>query len=136
MPIHVTYTQDGGLLVTGEGAVSGSDLVEANKKIYASEEKIKQIVYQLVDFSDISELHVILGDVEKIAVQDRAAARVNPDMFIAIVGKRDLVYGLSRMWEAMTEEAPFETKVFRELSDAQEWIQSKLLNNNRKHMQL
>jgi len=36
-----------------------------------------------------------------------------------------MIFGLVRMWEAKAYSPSFETKVFRKLEDAQEWINTK-----------
>ena len=51
-----------------------------------------------------------------------AAAKINPEMIIAVVGKKDLAFGLLRMWQVYTKEASLETSVFRELEEAKVWI--------------
>ncbi len=40
----------------------------------------------------------------------------------AIVAAKDLAYGLSRMYEVMTGEQPFETRVFRDSELAHQWL--------------
>ena len=65
------------------------------------------------------------GDVLK--QQDREASKINPKMIVAAVGEEDLVYGLIRMWEAHIEFSPLESMAFRNIEDAEKWIEEKII---------
>ena len=126
MPLSITYTEDGGIIVRGEGIVTGSDIKEINDIIYESPENIEKIAYQLGDFTDVTDVSISISEIEELAMQDKKASEFNPNMFIALVGKKDIIFGLSRMWEAFTHDSTFETMVFRKIEDAQQWIKEKL----------
>jgi hypothetical protein len=126
MPMSVAYTGDGGILAIGDGVVTGSDIKQVNDMIYESLEKIRKIVYQVCDFTNVSGVSVSTFEIEQLAIQDKKASEINPNMFVAIVGKEDYLYGLSRMWEALSYDSPLETMVFRKMEDAQQWIEEKL----------
>ena len=126
MPIKLSYTKDGGILAVGSGILTGQEVKDVNAEVYKTPQMIKAIAYQLVDFSEVTKLEATASEVEDLARQDEEAARINPDMFIALVGKDDLIYGMSRMWEGLASSAPIETMVFRKLGDAKKWIKEKL----------
>lgn len=126
MPIKLSYTKDGGVLAVGSGVLTGQDVKDVNAEIYKTPETIKNISYQLVDFSGVTKLKATAAEVEDLARQDEEAARINPGMFIALVGKDDLIYGMSRMWEELASGALIETMVFRELEDAKKWIKERM----------
>ena len=42
--------------------------------------------------------------------------------YTAIVADEDLIYGLSRMYEMMTDKVPTYRKVFRDIDKAQKWL--------------
>ena len=46
--------------------------------------------------------------------------------FTAIVADEDLTYGLSRMYEIMTDDMPITTNVFRDMDAAQKWLKENL----------
>ena len=129
MPLSMTYTQEGGVIVWGEGTITGTDIKEVNDIIYASPEKIEKIAYQLGDFRHVTDIVVTNSEIEAFAIQDKKASEINPNMVIAMVGTKDLVFGLSRVWEAFTHDSPFETMVFRKITEAQQWIKGKLKEN-------
>ena len=127
MPMSTDYIGDGGIISRGEGVVTGSEIKEVNDIIYESPEKIKNIVYQICDLTNVSNISLSNSEIEEIAEQDSKAFQINPNMFIAIVADDDLIYGLSRMWEALAYDYPFESTVFRTMDDAQQWIREKLV---------
>ena len=122
MPMSVVYLEDGGILATGSGEVTGGDIKEVNDIIYESTEKINKIVYQLCDFTNVSKVSISNAEIKKIAEQDSRASEINPNMLVAIVCEEDYGYGLSRMWEGLTRKQLFETMVFRKKEDAEKWI--------------
>lgn len=122
MPLIYEHTEDGGILVKGKGVISGNEIKEINNDIYRSPENILEIKYQLLDLTDISEILVSNADIKGFSDQDDAAAKINPNMIIAIVANSDLIYGLSRMWEAHSYSSPFQSMVFRNIKDAEKWI--------------
>lgn len=130
MPLEVVYKKDGGILAKAGNYVTGNDMREFNEKIYATEEKIKNIVYQIIDYTDVEDVSFSDTDIDVVALQDRKAYDVNPDMLIAVVCKKDIIFGVSRMWEIKSHSPSSRTKVFRELDDARAWINEQIRSSN------
>lgn len=126
MPVDIIYNDDGGIILTGRGKMTGEELVKANDAIYATEEKIKCITYQLCDFTDIELIDFDPEAVRALAEQDKLAARINPDMVVVIVAKKDSMFGFSRMWQTYTEEFLGDAQVFRTVVEAKAWLREKL----------
>ncbi len=126
MPVNFSYTGDGGVLVKSEGVLKGSEIKEANDIIYESPQKIREIKYQICDFLSMDDVSISKREIQQIAMQDKRASEINPNMLIAIVAKTDLGFGLSRMWEALAYESSLKTMVFREMSKARQWIKENL----------
>lgn len=126
MPIEITYRDDGGVLLKGRGILSGEDISKTNLVLYETPEKIKALTYQLCDYSEIERLDMATVWVRRLADEDKRAADVNPGMLIAVVGKTELTYGLLRMWQVYAEPSALKTAVFRNVSDALDWIREAL----------
>ncbi len=126
MPVSYTRTEDGGIMVKAKGTITGADLKEFNDRLYASPGDIQKLAYQICDLTNVTEVQASSTDVEDLLLQDTIASKSNPNMLIALVGDKDFVFGLSRMWETLAEDSPFEGKVFRKLEDAQQWIKERL----------
>jgi len=106
--------------------MTGEDVIDANNKTYANQQKLAQLRYQLCDYTKVDKFEISVAELRRIASQDEKAARQNPGMLVALVSTQDIMFGLARMWEAYADEAPFETAVFREREEAEAWIQARL----------
>ena len=126
MSSKIIYLEDNGVILEFSGILNWKDIYDANEKIYTTPEQIRSIHYQIADFTDVETTDITSAQVQKLAEQDSSAAKINPDMILAIVGSDDLVYGLARMWEAYASEVSFEKAVFRQLEDAKKWINQKV----------
>jgi hypothetical protein len=125
MPIEIKYIDGGlGVLFLGKGIVTGEDIINSNKQIFSSEEKMIKNKYGLTDYSNILNFEVSTSEVEIIASQDKKAAEYVPDGVIAVVAAKDLEFGINRMWEIIVEctGIKWETMVFRARDKAEEWI--------------
>jgi len=126
MPIRVHFREDGGVIAEITGAVRARDLVKMNESLYETPEHIRAIRYQICDLTGVTDVDVPSAEMTQLAKQDTQAAASNPNMLIAMVGDRDLTYGLARMWEAYAAGPGLETMVFRNRAAAEEWIRGKL----------
>ena len=126
MLTSIDYIEDGGIIIRVEGLISGNEIKKANDIIYESPDKIKKIKYQICDLTIASDFSASESDIRAISNQDKKASEINPNMLIAVVGEKDVIFGLARMWEAFSYDSPFETMVFRTMEDAQQWIREKL----------
>ena len=126
MPIQKKY-RDGGIGVEfiGSGIVTGADIIAANKKIYSNKDFSKQR-YKIVDRTNCTGYKVSTEEIRIIAEQDKAAAKTNPNIIIALISTTDLQYGISRMYQAYVRDIGFLTEVFRDRKSAEEWIKNQL----------
>lgn len=130
MPIKLSFIENNGILLKGSGVLTSNDISTVNKVIYESADKIRKIAYQLCDYTEIDQIDISSDEIRMLASQDENAAKINPKMIIAVVGKEDIVFGLSRMWQAYTDETSFETNVFRNIEDARKWISEKITKDH------
>ena len=126
MAIKIQYIDDGvGIKIIASGIVTGEEIIEAHKEIY-SKTNLKKQRYQIIDRSNCKDYQVSSTEVQRIADIDKAAAKINPNIFMALISPTDVQFGMSRMWEAFIGETPFVTKVFRDRKSADEWIEEQL----------
>ncbi len=122
MTIDISYRGDGGVVATVKRVLNGQDVIAFNDTIYADAERIAKITYQIIDFSQVEQIEINADEIRRLAAQDAAAAEINPHMRIAVVGGSDVIYGLSRMWQALTDDLPISRMIFRTMSDAESWL--------------
>ncbi len=122
MPVKLNYENEwAGAVLIGSGTVTGDELCRCNDRMY-DPDQIHKLRYQLCDFRQITNFEVSSDDVRRIANQDNVAATQNPDITMAIVANRRIVYGMARMWQAYTDEASFNSHVFRTMVEARAWL--------------
>lgn len=126
MPVEVSYRDDGGVVLTGQGRLSGEELIEINNAIYASDERIRAISYQLCDFTSVNDFGVTSAEVQYLVVQDSEASKINPGMLIAVVAEQDVAYGMARIWASYNDDPSLGKAVFRELAEAEAWLEDQL----------
>ncbi|MEJ2054046.1 MAG: hypothetical protein P8X42_09015 [Calditrichaceae bacterium] len=125
MPYKIQYYNDGGILVKGEQLVTGKEIEELNNILYETEAKIKNISYQIIDFTGVKNISISNEEVDNISRQDKRACSINPDMLIAVISDQDVIYGLARMWEVKSGSSIIQAQVFRRHDEALQWIQLK-----------
>ncbi|MFV2059750.1 MAG: hypothetical protein ACC653_03640 [Gammaproteobacteria bacterium] len=127
MPIINTNTDNGfGVITTLTGNVSGDELITAQKDRYSSTKKILLLKYILADFSDTEKLDLCSNHVLLCSNLSKSASQNNPNICIAAVMNTDLGYGLSRMWQAYTDDIPWNAKVFRTRAEAEDWLREEI----------
>ena len=129
MPIEIKYLDDGiGILFIGKGTVTGEDIINANRQIFSSEEKMLKNKYGLIDYSDIVQFEVSNPEIEIIASQDLEVSKYISSGVVAVVAKKDYVFGINRMWETIAEITgiQWETMVFKAREDAEAWINERV----------
>jgi hypothetical protein len=129
MPIKLKNLDSGlGVMLIGEGNVTGQEIIHANKKILSLKEKIEVSKYCIIDYSEATGYDVSTPEIEIIADQDKEISKYLPDYTVAIVTKQDIEFGVSRMWETIIQikGLQWETKVFKVRNDAEQWIKNKV----------
>jgi len=128
MPIEIKDS-DGGLgnIIIGRGIVTEEELVDALKKhLTQDKDKFKQYRYSLSDYTATTKLEVSTQKIKLIAEYGKRAAIGNPEAIVAVVANQDLIYGLTRMWEALLAGTNWETMAFRNREDAEAWIKERV----------
>lgn len=122
----VEYRDDGGVVVRHVGVLRAEDVMALNKKLYGTLESTRRIEYQLRDLRATTEVQISTKQLKRLARQDAKAVTIKPNMLIAMVGGRDLTYGLSRMWQALAGSGQSNARVFREMAAAEDWIEERM----------
>jgi hypothetical protein len=123
MPFHSQFSPDGaGILEIGTGLLTGDELIAGTISIGQAGERLSRVRYALVDFSGVVELQATPQDVAKLADEDIAIARRLPNLAIAVVASQPLVFGMSRMWEALAHQTGWHIMVVQTLDEAVNWL--------------
>jgi hypothetical protein len=126
MPIACIHLEGNGILLKAHGVLTAHDVREANAQIYSSPEAIRKISYQISDYTGVTEIRMSSSEVEALAQEDSRAAAIHPNMLLAVVADKDIVFGLLRMWHISVETEAQNIHVFRTLPEAEAWIRTRL----------
>lgn len=122
MAIQLNYLDGGlGIEIVVSGIVTGDEVLAAHKEIY-SQENLHRQRYQIIDRTQCDYYCIRPEEIKKIAELDIAAARINPNIAIAIISSTDLQYDMSRIWQIFVGKSPLTTRIFRDRASANAWI--------------
>lgn len=130
MPSEITHEEHGrGVIITLTGVVSGDDIRQANRHIYA-EERLGKLRYQIWDLTEAEDVDLSSDDLRSFAVQDMAATQTNPDQIGAIVGNPEVLQGLDRIYHVYGDVwAGLRSQTFPTMAAAREWVTSTMAEN-------
>lgn len=121
MPIYPEIVNNKYVLLRGEGLVIGSEIVEANAQLYSDPEYKNVAGFQLWDLTALTVLKMSGQEHQQAAKQDKEALSIYAHIVVAIAGKTEQVYGVSRMYAGYAPDG-VTTMVFRSRAEAEAWI--------------
>ena len=128
MPIEIKDS-DGGLgnIIISRGILTDKEFVDALKQhLTQDKNKFRNYKYSLCDHSAVKKLEVSTQSIQQIADYCKKSSIVNSKAIVALVAKHDVIYGMSRMWEILSEGTKWETMVSRNREDAESWIKQRI----------
>ena len=132
MPIN-SYDTDGGLgcISVGEGIVTTQEYLDSTSThLTKPKATLSRYIYSMSDYSKIEKLEVKNREIISIAQRCRELATVHQGILVAIVTKSDLIYGLSRMWDSLTDTKDWELKLHYNRQSADDWLRARVLEKH------
>jgi len=120
MPYSISW-EARGVVWTYWGRVTGNELLVSNQEIYG-DERFDLMEYQLVDLRKVDGFDVEPEEMIVVAATDRAAARSNPHVRVAVVAQDRTIKELSALYAKENATSPWVQRVFEDLGDARAWI--------------
>lgn len=77
----------------------------------------------LCDYRAITEFDLSNEDIKMIADRDKVHEPIFDKSKCAVVATSDLIFGLSRMWEIISEDTSLTTMIFRDIRKAIDWLE-------------
>ena len=103
------------------GNVSVDEILTAGVKMF-TDTQWENGLNILIDYRDTQEFAIKAEDVKKVVQQDRQNEPLFDKSKCAIVANTDLIFGISRMWEILSEDINIPRMVFRDINDARIWL--------------
>ncbi len=126
MPIELKYLDGGGSLFVGTGTLTGREILSAINAVHETEEKTRAIVFQIADFRLVEKIDISSMDIRTISERDIRTSKINAQLITAVVAGKEVVFGLSRMWQAYSDNPSLITSVFRSMVEAEQWIKEQI----------
>ncbi len=111
--------------VCGKTITSG-DYIKTTQQMIENEHQFQKLRFVFIDQSNAVSVNIDTERMPTLVELDKTAARINPDLCLAIISKKDILFGLSRMWQAMVGAISWQTYVSRDYAEAAEWLVSKI----------
>lgn len=131
MPIDIRIMHNGrGIMYVCHGNICGNDFIQANKQLLSFKDRLKKVIYGLVDESAIDNIQILESEMLTIAAQNKKMSAIVPARaVVAVIAKDDLAFELARVWEGFIEHTGWETMIFRARWKAERWIIEKIKAN-------
>lgn len=129
MTIEIIDTDKGrGNIIIVSGKLKTKEYVEELwEHLTQDAEKFRKYNYSLVDYTAVKEVEDFPSNqVQFVADMCKKAVQINPDIVVALVADKDLIFGLVRMWEILMDEIGWDTMVFKTRDGAENWIKDKV----------
>lgn len=121
MPYGIKWTKKG-IRWKFFGIVTSAEALESNLAIYG-DSRFDSIRYQIADFTEVEELRLDDKDLKKIAFLDKAAARSNPRISVAIIAPGEALQQILTDYAKYSHDTPWKTKLFETTKSAEDWIE-------------
>ncbi len=112
--LRVAYVRVAGKITVEEIMIEGGEM-------FAEKEWVNGY-HILCDYREVLDLNLTTEDLNRIVVQDKSNELLFNKSKCAIVAGNDFVYGISRMWEALSESTQIQTMVFKNMKDSLLWL--------------
>jgi hypothetical protein len=126
MPYPAQFIDQGrGLLLIGEGIVTGAEFINTNQELLA-DERVRNLAYALIDLTPMTDSTITPDQMFMLASIDKQIAVLLPNVTVALVATQEAHFGLCRMWEGLLDAANWTTCVFHTRPEAEDWLRKGL----------
>ena len=107
------------------GVLRGQDLIARNDHLFNSK-SYEGVRWLIIDETAVTSLDLTGEQIRTIKRQDDRLALVLPEMVTAVVVPSDLGFGMTRMWEMLTERPGWSVRAFRSMAEAEAWLRAEV----------
>ena len=120
MSYTISWTETG-VIWTYTGLLTGSEIIESNDAIYG-DARFDDLRYQIVDMSGVDSFQVSELEMRQMAHLDKAAARTNPHIRIAVVAPAGPAREVAEAYAKHSTDAIWKSETFNRMEEAQDWL--------------
>ena len=124
MTVEYIYDEKENFIYTKFSGIITDEDLENQAKAVAVDPRVKPGARELVDLRAVDSVEASTETLGFIIFTDKEHRKKFEGMRIAIVAPRDLLFGLSKIFEVLSdvENAPSEINVFRTMAEAKRWL--------------
>ncbi|KKK75535.1 hypothetical protein LCGC14_2872750 [marine sediment metagenome] len=125
MPYQISWEKKG-VVQKFHDVITPIELISCNENVYG-DSRFDAIRYQILNLTEVRTVDLTDPDkaiqlVRRIAATDRAAAKSNPNMKIAIVASLEILGSLANLYSSELSDSPWLSDVFETETEAREWL--------------
>jgi hypothetical protein len=122
MPIRYRIVRDHKIAyLKGWGKLGINEIAVTGARIFAEDEWENGFSI-LLDYREVTEMDVHREEIMSLVSQDKENMHLFDKSKCAVVAESDIVFGLSRMWEALAWDIKATKMIFRDIDDAVNWL--------------
>jgi hypothetical protein len=123
MTINYDIKKPSGLVrLIVSGSVITGDIIDALGRMLKDPD-FKEGMDVLWDFREVKSGNSEAEDIREIVSFIRTNQEKRGRNYrVALVVSRDIDFGLARMYEAYSQELPFDIQIFKDIKDAEQWL--------------
>ena len=123
MPVDYRIHSDLGLVVAQfQGNVTDEEVLQTYRRVL-NDAEYRPEFNDLIDLLDVEGFNLKAGTMRQIIMLADQAHADGPKSFkTAVVASNALPYGLARMYEALADGSAVNVSVFRNVTEAMEWL--------------
>lgn len=121
-----TFEHGTGIEMIIFGAVQGKEIIQRLDQIYGNKHKTKQYKYFIFNKLHCTEYNVTANEIASIVKLDIQAAKINPNIIMAVIESKYLQFSLTEAWHVQVEDYLSKIKSFNSYHSALNWIQGNL----------
>jgi len=120
MSYTISWTNNG-VEWTYSGVLSFKDIIESNEAIYG-DPRFDDLRYQIVDLTKVDSFEVSDQNMKQIAHLDKAAARTNPRIRLAVIAVEGGGLDVAKAYKKHSENSAWESEIFDTREEAEAWL--------------
>jgi hypothetical protein len=123
MPITYRIDRQRGIVWTHVTGVLTDAVLLAHKRRLVNDPDFQPGMRELSDVRAIERLEVTPKGISRFVAQDKTDASHLGDHRLAIVASENVVYGMARIYQALSDDSPSNVMVFRNPAEAKTWLE-------------
>ena len=118
MPVDYRIDKENAVVfTTARGVLTADDIIASRRRLDANPD-FSPDMKQVIELLGVTEVNVTKNEWRALAKTDP----FEPGAQRALVGDRDITYGILRMYEMMTDRPGINVHVFRGMDEARVWL--------------